>query len=54
MEACLPGFVLQKLNGEVMEDTVNLFNELKKYEHLVHRNKNGDVRKYENQMMSNN
>lgn len=51
--AGLPGFVLEKLNREAIKDTVDLFNEVRKYEHLVNKNKNVTYRKYENQKINN-
>ena len=46
--AGLPGFVLEKINRQAMKDTVDLFNEVRKYEHLVNKNRTGVYRKYEN------
>lgn len=51
--AGLPGFVLEKINREAITDTVGLFNEVRKYEHLVNKNKNVFYRKYENQKTNN-
>ncbi|ESO08502.1 hypothetical protein HELRODRAFT_169359 [Helobdella robusta] len=51
--AGLPGFVLEKINRQSMEDTVDLFNEVRKYEHLMNKNKNGAYTRYENQKIYN-
>ncbi|ESN98616.1 hypothetical protein HELRODRAFT_162051 [Helobdella robusta] len=51
--AGLPGFVLEKINRQSMEDTVDLFNEVRKYEHLMNKNKNGTYTRYENQKIYN-
>lgn len=51
--AGLPGFVREKINREAMKDTVDLFNEVRKYEHLVNKNRNGVYRKFENQKINN-
>lgn len=51
--AGLPGFVLEKINREAMKDTVDLFNEVRRYEHLVNKNRYGAYRKYENQKINN-
>ncbi|ESN94358.1 hypothetical protein HELRODRAFT_164187 [Helobdella robusta] len=51
--AGLPGFVLEKINRQSMEDTVDLFNEVRKYEHLMNKNKNGTYTRYENQKIHN-
>ncbi|ESN98199.1 hypothetical protein HELRODRAFT_184412 [Helobdella robusta] len=51
--AGLPGFVLDKINRQSMEDTVDLFNEVRKYEHLMNKNKNGVYTRYENQKIYN-
>lgn len=50
--AGLPASVLEKINREEMKDTVDLFNEVRKYEQLVKKYKNGPYRKYDNQKIN--
>ncbi|XP_041982529.1 uncharacterized protein LOC121735693 [Aricia agestis] len=47
--AGLPEFILNKIDRESLKDTVDLFNELGKYEHLMNRRSRITPRKYENQ-----
>lgn len=51
--AGLPRIVLEKINREAIKDTIDLFNEMRKYEHLVNKNRTGANRKYENQKINN-
>lgn len=44
--AGLPEFILNKIKREEIEDTVSLFNELSKYEHLLVKKKYFPKRKY--------
>lgn len=50
--AGLPASVLEKINREEMKDTVDLFNEVRKYEQSVRKYKNGPYRKYDNQKIN--
>lgn len=50
--AGLPASVLEKINREEMKDTVDLFNEVRKYEQLVKKYKNEPYRKYDNQKIN--
>lgn len=43
--AGLPEFILNKINREEIEDTVSLFNELSKYEHLINYSKKNNFPK---------
>lgn len=47
----LPGFVLERINREALKDSVDLFNEVRKFEHLVNKNENSTYRKYENTLI---
>lgn len=43
--AGMPEFVLSKLDRETIKDTIDLFNEISKYEHMTRKNNNGWTKK---------
>lgn len=43
--AGMPEFVLSKLDRETIKDTIDLFNEISKYEHMTRKNNNGWAKK---------
>lgn len=52
--AGLPEFILNRINRESLEDTVDLFNEVSKYEHMINKKYNLVVRRSTNQRNYNN
>ena len=43
--AGLPEFILNRIDRELLEDTVDLFNKISKYEHMVNKRKNFEKKK---------
>lgn len=51
--AGLPEFILTKIDREMLKDTVDLFNEVRKYEHMVNKRSNSVYKRYGNPRGSN-
>lgn len=51
--AGLPEFILNRINRETLKDTVDLFNEVSKYEHLVNKKSYMPIMKNENMRTNN-